>query len=282
MIRSLNRRIHQIWLDSPLGISKDKYKEFSDTYKQYAKKNNWEYYFWDDKKSNKFVKEEFPEYWERYDKLDSVIKKSDCLRYMILYSMGGLYVDMDSYLKGDLEKFIYSKSIVRDKGEQIKLQHKGTNWNLNPRLKIRHDYDIIVGQEKTLNEFYYNKFGLRINKINNAVIFAKERHPLFVRLIEDGFKNKDNSIYNSFGVNSFMNILFLYMSEFVNNMIDSNKYKTKSGILCLPYIYFYEMDVDDDNYLSLGGKKELVKDKRQIIVHKFDSNWDDKTDIPKK
>lgn len=282
MIRKLNRIIHQIWLESPTGISKDKYDDFSKTYKDYAKKHNWEYYLWDDESSQEFVKKEFPEYFDEFNNLDSVIKKADCLRYMVLYIMGGLYVDMDSYLKGSLEKFIRHKYIIRDKGEHIKKQHDGVDWNLKPKLHIKHDYDIVVGQEKTLNNFYYDKFGLRVNKINNAVIFAKERHPLFIKLIEDGFKNKDNSIYNSFGVNSFMNILFLYMNSFVSEMLDTNKYTTKSNVLCLPYIYFYEMDVDDENYLEWGGKEELINDKRQIIVHKFDSNWDDITDIPKK
>ena len=282
MIRSLNRIIHQIWLNSPTGITRDKYDEFSKTYKDYAEKNNWEYYLWDDNTSQEFIKTEFPEYLDDFNKLDSVIKKADCLRYMVLYVMGGLYVDMDSYLKGNLEKFIRHRYIIRDKGERIKKQHKGTDWNLKPRLNIKQDYDIVVGQEKTLNEFYYNKFGIRVNKINNAVIFAKERNPLFIKLIEDGFKNKNNSIYNSFGVNSFMNTIFLFMNHFITRMLNTNKYSTKPMILCLPYIYFYEMDVDDENYLKWGGKKELVNDKRQIIVHKFDSNWDDEKDIPKK
>lgn len=273
MITNLNRIIHQIWLQPSNGESPDRYKKYTNTYRDYAEKNNWKYFCWTDEKAERFVKSEFPQYYDRYYYLDSVIKKVDCLRYMLLYSIGGLYVDMDTYLKGDLNSFIQSTEIVRG-------DYEYTPWYIEPKLKIEHNYNFIVGQEKSICEYQYNKFGLQIQKLNNAVMFGNRGYGLFLDLIKQGFILEKNTILNSFGVHMFSNMIYKRMAEFIDDMFYLNDYKIKSDILTLPYIYFHEMDVDSDYYLDAGGKKELVNDKRQLIVHDFDCNWDDLTGVP--
>lgn len=273
MIKNLNKVIHQIWLQPPTDKSPEKYNKYTQTYKQYAEKNNWEYIFWDDNSTELFVKSEFPQYYDKFFYLDSVIKKVDCLRYMLLYSIGGLYVDMDTYLKGDLNAFIQSDEVIRG-------DYEYTPWYIEPSLKITHDYKFIVGQEKSICEYHYNKFGLQIQKLNNAVMFADSGYDLFLNLIKQGFILEKNTILNSFGVHMFSNMIYKRMAEFTDDMFYLNDYKIKSDILTLPYIYFHEMDVFSKNYLNSGGKKELVNDKRQLIVHDFDCNWDDLTGVP--
>lgn len=273
MIKNLNKVIHQIWLQPPNGNSPNRYKKYANTYRDYAEKNNWKYFCWTNETAETFVKSEFPHYYDRFYYLDSVIKKADCLRYMLLYSIGGLYVDMDTYLKGDLNEFINSKEIVRG-------DYEYTPWYIDPKLKIEHNYNLIVGQEKSICEYHYNKFGLQIQKLNNAVMFGNRGYGLFLDLIKQGFILEKNTILNSFGVHMFSNMIYKRMAEFTDDMLYLNDYKIKSDILTLPYIYFHEMDVDSDYYLNSGGKKEFVNDKRQLIVHDFDCNWDDLTGVP--
>ena len=273
MIQSLNKVIHQIWLQHPDGNTKDKYDSYSETYKSFAKENGWEYSFWDNEKAEIFVKSEFPKYYDRFYYLDSIVKKADCLRYMLLYSIGGLYVDMDTYLKGDLNNFIESNYIVRE-------DYEYTPWHIDPTLKINNEYDLIVGQEKSICEYHYNKFGLQIQKLNNAVIFGKSGTPIFSDLIKQGFILEKNTILNSFGVHMFSNLLYNKMGIFIDDMLYLNDYSLDSKILTLPYIYFHEMDVDKKDYIDKGGKREFLNDKRQIIVHDFDCNWDDLTGVP--
>jgi hypothetical protein len=34
------------------------------------------------------------------------------------------------------------------------------------------------------------------------------------------------------------------------------------------------MDVHKKDFIKKGGKKEFIRDERQLIVHDFDCNWD--------
>lgn len=273
MIQNLNKNIHQIWLQPEDGNSYRQYIRYTRGYKRYAENNGWDYFFWDNEATELFVKSEFPHYYDRFYYLDSVIKKADCLRYMLLYSIGGLYVDMDTYLKGDLNEFINSKEIVRG-------DYEYTPWYIDPKLKIEHNYNLIVGQEKSICEYHYNKFGLQIKKLNNGVMFGNQGYNLFLDLIKQGFILEKNTILNSFGVHMFSNMIYKKMAEFNDDMFYLNDYKVKSDILTLPPIFFHEMDVDKSNFVRRGGKKQFIKDKRQLIVHNFDCNWDDLTGVP--
>jgi mannosyltransferase OCH1-like enzyme len=273
MIDNFNKHIHQIWWQSGNttthweNMKFPEYTEYQKTYTDFAEKNNWKYTLWQEDTILELVKSEFPQYYDEFIKLDSIIKKVDCARLMILYVFGGLYVDIDSYLKRDLNKFLNLTEIIRD-------EYDYTMWHIHPKMEIRHTYDLIVGQEKTIYEYYYNKFGIQIPKCNNAVIFCKSGLEIFKEIIDIGFKRKNNSILDSFGVHTFSLKIYDEMSKYVNNIFDNPLNQKNPKILTLPYIYFYEMDVDTDIYIRDGGNIEFINDTRQYIVHKFDGNWD--------
>lgn len=46
---------------------------------------------------DKFVEENYPQYYKDYNKLDKHILKLDCARYLILHKYGGIYADMDIF-----------------------------------------------------------------------------------------------------------------------------------------------------------------------------------------
>lgn len=273
MINNFTKHIHQIWYQP--GDLKEQWNNkgsedyfvLQKTYTDFCRNKNWEYTLWREDTILPFVKQHFPEYYKDFINLDSIIKKVDCARLMILYVMGGVYVDVDSFLKRDLDDFLNLKSIKRD-------TYSYTRWHINPELQITHSYDLIAGQEKTVCEYHYTKFGITIPKVNNAVIFCGPKVDLILEILKKGFERKEQSILNSFGVQTFSNVLYNYMREFIDSTIDTQDYTLKSRILILPFIYFYEMDVDTPWYIDAGGKQELVNDKRQFIVHKFDGNWD--------
>src|SRR4051812_18747662 len=56
---------------------------------------DWKYNFWTDEDNLKFVKSEFPELLDIYVGLPKNIMRADVIRYMLLYRLGGLYMDMD-------------------------------------------------------------------------------------------------------------------------------------------------------------------------------------------
>jgi hypothetical protein len=80
--------IHQIWLGSPVP---DVYKEFMQTWIETHVGRGWEYKLWTDETINEIIL-----YNQRfYDDTDNFGIKSDLLRWEVLYTYGGLYVDMD-------------------------------------------------------------------------------------------------------------------------------------------------------------------------------------------
>lgn len=273
MINNFNKHIHQIWFQQgDLEVEwKDKgsqdYFEMQDTFINFCHNKDWKYTLWREDTILELISKHFPEYYNEFTTLDSIIKKVDCARLMILYVHGGLYVDIDSYLKRDLDEFLDLDYITRD-------EYSYTLWHINPKMPITHTYDLIAGQEKTICEYHYNKFGVQVPKINNAVIFCRPGLELFLEVIEKGFKRKHHSILNSFGVHTFSTTLYNHMNKFIERTLDKDVYSIPSKILTLPYIYFYEMDVDQEWYIKAGGLEKFIGDPRQYIVHKFDGNWD--------
>ena len=274
LIENFNKHIHQIWFQkkdssNPPGyIQSEDYRNCQFTYLDFADKNGWEYTLWSEPEVQQLVEESFPEFLDQYNSIDSIIKKVDCARLMILYEYGGLYVDMDSYMKRNLNDFLNLDHIIRD-------DYPYTDWHIAPKYQITTPYNILVGQEKTVYEYHYNKFGLVIPKLNNAVIFASPKQKVFRDILELGFKRKTNSILNSFGVHTFSLKLYDEMNKFVNKLLDENDYHQPSKILTVPTVYFYECDVDIPDYLEWGGNPIHKNSPLQYIVHKFMGDWDD-------
>ena len=274
LVRNFRNIIHQIWFQKPGSnlqpgeFANEDYKKYQQTYIDFCDRKGWEYRLWDEESVDKLVKRHFRDYYERYNSIDSIVKKVDCARLMILYTFGGVYVDMDSYLKRDLDKFLELDHIIRD-------DYPYTAWHIAPKMNLQENFDIIVGQEKTIYEYFYNKFGLGVPKLNNAVIFCGRRVPVLKKIIELGFSRTNNSILNSFGVHTFSLALYDEMTYQVNKILNQNDHKHRSSILAVPPVYFYEIDTDlpEEEWKFFGGDPRRRHSPNQYIVHKYDGDW---------
>ena len=56
---------------------------------------DFEYCFYNDDAIDNIVKNEFPEYYERFNKLPKMILKINVFKYFLMYKYGGIYIDMD-------------------------------------------------------------------------------------------------------------------------------------------------------------------------------------------
>jgi len=83
--------IHQIY-EGPREPS-ETLLSLSKTWKE--RHPNWEYKFWNTQNINNFLKEFFPAYISFYESFPYDVQRWDFIRYLILYTYGGLYVDMD-------------------------------------------------------------------------------------------------------------------------------------------------------------------------------------------
>jgi len=68
---------------------------------------DYEYEFYDDNRIVEFLKAEYePEVFQAYERLNIGAAKADFFRYAILYKKGGVYLDIDAYALGQLDKII--------------------------------------------------------------------------------------------------------------------------------------------------------------------------------
>lgn len=56
---------------------------------------DWEYCFWNKEAIEKFMDEYFPELIPIYNEFRYPVQRWDAIRYLILYHIGGLYVDLE-------------------------------------------------------------------------------------------------------------------------------------------------------------------------------------------
>lgn len=87
---SIPALIHQTWKE---GTVPCQFLQWSDSWKQHHP--NWEYMLWTDERNREFVRKHYPGFLDKYDAYPSDIQRVDAVRYLILYKMGGVFVDLD-------------------------------------------------------------------------------------------------------------------------------------------------------------------------------------------
>lgn len=71
---------------------------------------DWEYICWDAKRMEAFIQEHYPEYWNLYNELPYNVQRWDVFRYMLLYKIGGMYVDFDYECLSSMEEVLDNKN----------------------------------------------------------------------------------------------------------------------------------------------------------------------------
>ena len=145
------RIIHQIYED-PAGPS-EPLLEFAETWKEHHP--TWEYRFWDKKEMEDFLTTEFPEFIPTYRAYPYNVQRWDAIRYLILYRIGGLYVDFDYEC-------------------------------LKPMDALLNGATCCMGVEPTQNAIRYNKAII----VGNALMASVPDHPYFEAIIKDMMKGE--------------------------------------------------------------------------------------------
>ena len=92
MKNQIPKIIHQLWSDKERPLP-EHFLKMADTWKyDYP---DWQYIYWNDHRMSSFILEHFPEYLDIYNRFPYNIQRWDAIRYLILYEMGGMYVDFD-------------------------------------------------------------------------------------------------------------------------------------------------------------------------------------------
>jgi len=82
--------IHQTWKSTDLPVNYTGYQSSVKTLHP-----DWEYRLWTDKDNRDLIERQFPWFLDTYDSYSHEIERVDAVRYFILYTFGGVYMDLD-------------------------------------------------------------------------------------------------------------------------------------------------------------------------------------------
>jgi mannosyltransferase OCH1-like enzyme len=101
------KTIHQTWKteDVPHYLQKlaEKWKKLH---------ADWKYILWTDEMNRGFIKKEYPRFLPIYDAYPYNIQRVDAVRYFILYTCGGVYIDLDFVPLKNIEPLLKNKQCV--------------------------------------------------------------------------------------------------------------------------------------------------------------------------
>ena len=289
LIRNFDKTIHQMWWQGeedfkkrPLKIKQQNslydlltLQQCQKTYIDFCNSSDWSYYFWDEENSIDLVKQEFPQYYDSFQKISTTIEKCDCARAMILYVYGGLYVDLDTYLVKDLDEFLETDFIEVNAKEFV--LKNNPQYGISDKIKMQKDYMAIFTQEPYIFEYYYNLYGWAINKIGNAVVFSSKRYPLWLDLIKSGFariKTEWRSgrlcILDYFGPNALSLQVNKAVIKNIESLLNQGKINQDYGFDLCQNNPDVEIFLAPKEYFQYTRK---INNDNQYIVHKFEGNW---------
>lgn len=110
-IAAVPRIIHQVWVG---GRPPVKITEYLQTVQKVN--SSFEYYFWDEQKLLNIFCEQFPDQKDRLSQLLNLkilnAAKVDLIRFMILYEIGGIYIDADFQFLNPIPNLFLESEII--------------------------------------------------------------------------------------------------------------------------------------------------------------------------
>ncbi|NBH89785.1 MULTISPECIES: glycosyltransferase family 32 protein [Parabacteroides] len=98
--------IHQIW-SSAEELPKS-YKALIETWRRDYP--DWKYILWDDDRIIEFMENYYPQYIDLFNRFPYNIQRCDAIRYLFLFQMGGMYIDLDYESLQSIEPLISGKT----------------------------------------------------------------------------------------------------------------------------------------------------------------------------
>ena len=224
--------IHQIW-EGRTEYLGDIYESLSETWKKFNP--DWEYEFWDECRMDNFIYDYFPEMIDIYFRYPYGIQRWHVIRYLILYKIGGLYVDFDYECLESFNKYIPDESKCY--------------FAMEPK---QHRYS----------------FGKSIC-FNNALMITPPNHPFFNAIIAHL-----QSISVSYTGDKYQEVLnttgLLMLTSLYEKYTDKGSIDVFPEELVSP---FSKKEIQD--YVHGKADEELLEKKIQksIAIHYFAGSW---------
>lgn len=227
--------IHQIWSGNDNPLPKV-FQVLGDTWKRDYP--DWEYRLWDDARMSAFVKKYYPEYEEIYSQFPYNIQRWDAIRYLILYRMGGMYVDVDYESIRSIEPLLSGKTCCFSEDPVI---HKGNYGEV---------------------ERYFN----------NAMMLSTPNHPFMKKIIESVFQETREA----YDIHSYDYILKTTGPWKVMDVYYQASEEERQAVYILPKEYVTPFDYyQARRFIKERERSSELENclKEAYAVHYFFSNW---------
>jgi hypothetical protein len=202
--KKIPKRIIQAWKT----WSTKKPEMFSLYIESIKEKNpDYEYMFFKDGQIDDFLKENYPHYYETFQRLPMNIQKMDFFRYVALYHYGGFYFDLDISALEPLDELLNNQCVF-------------------PIDEIIHKN---MCSTKRFNNFCKNRLEFLLGQYG----FACSRKNKFVKSLVDGIHNNIDAYVKNYVANSEDYVYITTGPDYVTNMYMT--YSDKDDITILHY-----------------------------------------------
>jgi len=202
--KTIPKRIIQAWKT----WSSKKPEMFSLYIESIKNKNpNYEYLFFKDGQIDEFLKNNYPHYYETFQRLPMNIQKMDFFRYVALYHFGGFYFDLDITALEPLDELLDNDCVF-------------------PIDEIIHKN---MCSTKRFNNFCRNRLEFLLGQYG----FACSQKNKFVKVLVDGIHNNIDTYVKNYVANSEDYVYITTGPDYVTNMYMT--YKNKDDITILHY-----------------------------------------------
>lgn len=207
---------HQIYADEMIPTAYVKLVKSFITYNP-----TWEYRFWTDASGRQLLQKHHPYLLRVFDGFGNNVRRSDLLRYVVLYEYGGFYADFDTQTLRSLNKTTMKYASI---------------FPVEP-----FEHSVML----------YNRSFI----INNAIMGCRPKHPFLKLLLSDLRKAnlKGNPILETGPL--YVTRKFIQYNHMENGRDDKNKTDFSSNS---PYFYKGELREDDDNAVYVPNSQYFM------------------------
>ena len=199
---------------------------------------------WDYESLSAFIAKRYRQYYDRWNKLDLIIKKCDVARFLLVHHYGGAYVDADLIPQRPLDAFLDGGEIRHHRTKFVtELPQPDPIETLNLRER-----DFILSRE-------YRPIDMTGSGVANGFIIASPGLPMWIDFMEAQIEQPTRRVLDFFGPHA--------LTRFLRERADSLQGK---GLVVPPYYFLWE-----DHAMKQPAPAWVVS-KHLAINH-----WGDKT-----
>ena len=184
---------------------------------------NYKFMFFTDKDIDKFIKEEYPQYYSTYKRLPVIIQKIDFFRYIAVYHYGGIYFDLDMTGLYPLDNILKYECVFPVDTILTPVKCASNRF----KKYCDKGYDYILGQYA---------FG------------AKPKHP-FIKALIDGINDNIDKYIQKFKTNQTLHYVYASTGpDYVMNIYLDYKDKNNIHVLEYPVAQYFGKYAKHDHF----------------------------------